>query len=63
MSATDSFHAHLDTCPQCEKHPFDLCAIGAALIQRAASEVEVTPADNAFFRGFKESRRISETEP
>lgn len=28
----DDFHAHLDVCPQCEQHPFDLCATGARLL-------------------------------
>ncbi len=37
-SAVDSFHAHLDACEQCEKHPFDLCPIGAPLLLAAAKE-------------------------
>jgi len=34
--AAEEFHAHLDVCEQCEKHPFDLCRVGAALVQKAA---------------------------
>lgn len=30
--AADNFHAHLDVCPQCEGHPFQLCAAGQALL-------------------------------
>ena len=30
--AADNFHAHLDVCPQCEQHPFDLCPIGHKLL-------------------------------
>jgi hypothetical protein len=26
------FHAHLDECEQCEKHPWDLCEVGAKLL-------------------------------
>lgn len=31
------FHAHLDVCEQCERHPFDLCPIGAMLLKDAAT--------------------------
>ena len=30
--AADNFHAHLDVCPQCEQHPFELCAVGHRLL-------------------------------
>jgi len=30
------FHAHLDRCDHCARHPFDLCAIGAALLMATA---------------------------
>lgn len=36
MTPVERFHAHLDECAQCEKQPFDLCAIGARLIRLAA---------------------------
>lgn len=32
----DRFHAHLDVCSWCERHPFDLCSIGAKLLRSAA---------------------------
>ncbi len=32
----DKFHAHLDICSQCEKHPFALCPTGAKLLKEAA---------------------------
>ncbi len=32
----DRFHAHLDVCSQCERHPFDLCPIGVKLLRSAA---------------------------
>lgn len=31
------FHAHLDVCTQCERHPFDLCFTGAKLLREAAT--------------------------
>jgi len=36
MSAADHFHAHLDECAQCERHPFALCAVGAELLVATA---------------------------
>ena len=36
----DKFHAHLDVCRQCERHPFDLCSTGAKLLKEAAQSVE-----------------------
>jgi hypothetical protein len=32
------FYAHLDICEQCERNPFDLCVVGAILLQRAGEE-------------------------
>lgn len=32
----ETFHGHLDKCSQCERNPFALCPIGAALIEREA---------------------------
>ena len=31
------FHAHLDICEQCERHPSDLCPEGARLLKYAAT--------------------------
>lgn len=31
------FHAHLDVCKQCANHPFELCKVGAELLELAAS--------------------------
>ena len=36
----NKFHAHLDICEQCRKHPFDLCEVGAKLLKEAAVVVE-----------------------
>jgi hypothetical protein len=33
----EAFHNHLDSCAQCEQHPFDLCAIGARLLRETAT--------------------------
>ncbi len=33
----DKFHAHLDICSQCRRHPFGLCSIGAKLLKYAAT--------------------------
>lgn len=33
----EEFHAHLDRCERCSAQPFNLCAVGAALLQRSAS--------------------------
>ena len=38
----DVFHKHLDVCKQCADHPFDLCPIGAKLIEEAARELSPT---------------------
>lgn len=38
MDPIDRFHQHLDGCQQCERHPFDLCGIGAALLMATATE-------------------------
>ena len=27
----EPFHSHLNKCPQCREHPFDLCPIGSQL--------------------------------
>ncbi len=32
-----TFHAHLDVCSQCERHPFALCPTGAKLLKSAAT--------------------------
>lgn len=37
-TATEVFHRHLECCEQCEKHPFDLCLIGAIWLKRAAMD-------------------------
>ncbi len=60
MSRTrDAFHEHLDKCPQCANHPFELCSEGAALLRLASLEpdfakqssiVEIAAADKAFRR-------------
>ena len=36
-TATEKFHAHLDVCLQCYNHPMGLCAVGARLLQQAAT--------------------------
>ena len=38
----DDFHAHLDVCKRCADEPFNLCPVGANLLQRAA-EATATP--------------------
>lgn len=36
MSRTrEAFHKHLDGCPQCANHPFELCPDGAKLLELA----------------------------
>lgn len=34
------FHQHLDACSQCADHPFELCAIGAKLLQEEAQDLK-----------------------
>jgi len=46
LLTTDAFHAHLNTCAQCREHPFALCALGAALLKRAAEDV-MEPCEKA----------------
>jgi hypothetical protein len=38
-AAMQEFHAHLDVCARCAPHPFNLCPIGAQLLQEAATRV------------------------
>lgn len=33
--ARTAFHDHLDSCQQCADHPFNLCAVGARLLESA----------------------------
>ena len=33
------FHAHLDVCERCERQPFNLCPIGARLINEAVARL------------------------
>lgn len=35
----DVFHEHLDACRQCEENPFDLCAAGQALLEKAGRAI------------------------
>jgi hypothetical protein len=42
------FHAHLDGCEQCANHPFELCKVGAELLElAAASAFEISEASPA----------------
>lgn len=34
-----AFHAHLDACERCRTKPFDLCAVGARLLEAEGSKV------------------------
>ncbi len=36
-NAAPRFHAHLDVCEQCRKHPFALCPEGCRLLEAEAS--------------------------
>jgi hypothetical protein len=36
---TKRFHDHLDLCEHCDKHPFDLCAVGRSLLLATALKV------------------------
>ncbi len=33
---SNPYHEHLDVCPRCAREPFNLCAVGAAALQREA---------------------------
>ena len=37
----DRFHAHLDRCPRCADHPFDLCLEGTRLMRDILTGVEI----------------------
>ena len=39
LQRIDRFHEHLDVCPQCKKHPFDLCHTGEVLLKYAVTGV------------------------
>jgi hypothetical protein len=38
MTAPCDFHNHLDECPQCRDHPFDLCPVGEQLLQASVGD-------------------------
>lgn len=31
----NKFYSHLDICTQCRNHPFELCAVGAQVLEEA----------------------------
>ena len=35
MEKIENFHAHLDECSQCANQPFNLCAKGKELLEKA----------------------------
>jgi len=35
----DAFHEHLEVCPQCADHPFDLCPMGQQLLGAASKSL------------------------
>lgn len=37
----EAFHAHLDACPQCRNHPFDLCRIGEGLMRETMGQYTI----------------------
>jgi hypothetical protein len=41
MSAEQDFHEHLDRCLQCRNNPFDLCAMGNRLLEKAVYEIVI----------------------
>jgi hypothetical protein len=47
----DAFHAHLDQCERCRTRPFDLCASGAALLQKAATAPPTPPMKRGMGEG------------
>lgn len=47
-TADADFHVHLNGCAQCEQHPFNLCTVGAALLQKTAGFAkEIVEANHA----------------
>lgn len=38
MNADNEFHDHLDVCPYCREHVFNLCPIGAMALRRSGDE-------------------------
>lgn len=44
---SDAFHRHLDCCAHCQRHPFDLCAVGQPLLVAAATEPMPPPPPSA----------------
>jgi len=41
IEVIDTFHDHLDTCPQCRTQPFDLCEVGRVLLDAARTLIQV----------------------
>ena len=49
MSARNEFHDHLDVCPHCREHVFDLFSIGAMALKRSVDE-PFSKREKEFFR-------------
>ena len=58
----EQFHAHLNVCPQCKEHPFDLCRRGHELLTSIAS-TDLSEAMNVLGDSRIPEKRKSKTEP
>ena len=38
FNVTNEFHDHLDVCPHCREHVFNLCPVGAMALRRSVDE-------------------------
>lgn len=45
MTPEQEFHAHLESCEQCEKNPFDLCPTGHVLLMATGNGPMETPGE------------------
>lgn len=57
IDASTAFHEHLDECEQCENQPFNLCPVGAKLLQEAGVAAGVTPSPKERKPRSKKKRR------
>lgn len=55
---SDAFHRHLDCCAHCQRHPFDLCAVGQPLLVAAATEPMPPPPPSAVEQVIAERRQL-----
>jgi hypothetical protein len=53
----NEFHDHLDVCPHCQEHVFDLCPIGSMALRRSVDEPFSKRPSEVLIKGFAKAVR------